>query len=258
MKAKSIVTDVTELDAVKNSGNRIWFIAPLVLLVLVLLMSLGTWQWQRMVWKESLLTAIEERSTAAPATLQNVEAMHASGADIEYRTVTARGTFDHNNEQYFFTTHDGQTGYNVYTPLYLPNTRVVMVNRGFVPFDLKDPRKRQAGQLLGEVEVTGLARAALTGKPSMMLPDNDLKQNIYYWKDMGAMADNAGIARLKLVPFFIDANKAENPGGLPVGGVTLIDLPNNHLQYAITWYGLALALVFVSAFAYFQSLKRKH
>jgi surfeit locus 1 family protein len=56
------------------------------------------------------------------------------------------------------------------------------------------------------------------------------------------MARSAGLDTASLLPFFIDAGKAPNPGGLPVGGVTIIDLPNNHLQYAITWYGLAAAL----------------
>lgn len=251
------MTDVTGQTEVKSRDNRIWFMAPLVLLVFVLLCSLGTWQLQRMVWKANLLSAISERSTAEPASVQNVEAMHASGADVEYRRVTATGIFDHEGEQYFFATHQGRTGYYVYTPLYLNNSRVVLVNRGFIPYEMKDPTLRRAGQVLGEVEVTGLARGALTGKPSVLVPDNDVAKNIYYWKDKGAMADNAGIARRNLVAFFIDANDAPNPGGWPIGGVTIIDQPNNHLQYAITWFGLALALVFVSGFAYFQRLKRK-
>jgi surfeit locus 1 family protein len=69
------------------------------------------------------------------------------------------------------------------------------------------------------------------------------------------MAKSVGVPAEKLVPFFIDANDAPNPGGWPKGGVTLIDLPNNHLQYAITWYGLAAALVFVAGFAYVRSMK---
>ncbi|TKB48360.1 MAG: SURF1 family protein, partial [Mesorhizobium sp.] len=95
----------------------------------------------------------------------------------------------------------------------------------------------------GEVTVTGLARNPLPAKPSMMLPDNDPQKNIFYWKDRDAMASSAGLpAGAALVPIFIDANATANPGGLPVGGVTVIDLPNSHLQYAITWYGLAAAL----------------
>jgi len=99
------------------------------------------------------------------------------------------------------------------------------------------------------VTVTGLARNPLAAKPSMMLPDNDIAKNIFYWKDRDAMASSAGLpAGAGLVPFFIDADKTPNPGGLPVGGVTIIDLPNSHLQYAVTWYALAAALAGVLLF----------
>ena len=59
------------------------------------------------------------------------------------------------------------------------------------------------------------------------------------------MSMRAGLDSSGLVPFFVDADATPNPGGLPVGGVTLIDLPNSHLQYALTWYGLAGTLVVV-------------
>ena len=94
--------------------------------------------------------------------------------------------------------------------------------------------------------VTGLARNPLYDKPSSIVPNNDLMTNIYYWKDLPTMAGQSGIADDKLVPFFIDADKTPNPGGLPVGGVTIIDLPNSHLQYAVTWYGLAATLLAVT------------
>src|SRR5690606_10598131 len=109
------------------------------------------------------------------------------------------GVFDHANEQFFFATHEGQTGFYVYTPLYISQGRVIFVNRGFVPYDMKDAKKRQDGQVTGEVEVSGLARGVISGKPSVLVPDNEPDKNIYYWKDLGAMADNAGIARRNIV-----------------------------------------------------------
>lgn len=94
--------------------------------------------------------------------------------------------------------------------------------------------------------INGLARPKLSGKPSSLVPDNDAAKNIFYWKDLDTMADSAGLASDRVVSFFIDADASDNPGGLPIGGVTQFDLPNNHLQYALTWYGLAAALVAVS------------
>jgi surfeit locus 1 family protein len=93
--------------------------------------------------------------------------------------------------------------------------------------------------------VTGLARDPLAEKPSFIVPENEPAKNMFYWKDLAVMASSTGLPAGKVLPFFVDANNSPNPGGLPVGGVTLIDLPNNHFQYALTWYGLALVLLVV-------------
>lgn len=239
----------------KAADRRVWFAAPLVLLALAILLGLGTWQVKRLYWKEALMADIEERLSASPVPLADIEAMAKNGGDIEYRKVSVSGTFDHARERHFFATHQGRTGYYIYTPLTLADGRILFVNRGFVPFEMKEPATRPAGQVAGEVAITGLARAVLVAKPSSLVPDNDIAKNIFYWKDLAAMASSTAIPAGRLVNLFVDADTAPNPGGLPQGGVTLIDLPNNHLQYAITWYGLAAALVIVAGFAYFRNGK---
>ncbi len=251
-KAGLIVNDVSHMKAAER---RVWFAAPLVLLALAILLGLGTWQVKRLYWKEALIADIEERRSASPVPLSDIEAIAKSGGDIEYRTVSLSGTFDHARERHFFATHQGQTGYYIYTPLTLADGRILFVNRGFVPFEMKEPAKRPNGQVAGEVTITGLSRAPLVAKPSSLLPDNDIAKNIFYWKNLAAMASSADIPPDRLVHLFVDADTAPNPGGWPQGGVTLIDLPNNHLQYAITWYGLAAALVIVAGFAYFRNGK---
>ena len=219
------------------------------LAALAILLSLGTWQLQRLHWKEQLLAEMAERRAEAPLPLADIEAMAGKGEDIEYRPVTVSGTFANNRERHFFATWHGRTGYHVYTPLALADGRFVFVNRGFVPFEAKEPEMRKQGQPTGEQTVTGLARARLAEKPSSIVPENDLAKNVFYWKDLDAMAASAGIPADRLVPFFIDAGDAPNPKGLPIGAVTQFDLPNNHLQYAATWYGLAAALVGVALYA---------
>ncbi len=154
--------------------------------------------------------------------------------------------------RHFFATWHGRTGYHVYTPLELADGRFLFVNRGFVPFEAKEPEMRKQGQLTGRQTVTGLARARLAEKPSSIVPENDLAKNIFYWKDLDTMAASTGIPAERLVPFFVDAGEAPNPKGLPIGAVTQFDLPNNHLQYAVTWYGLAAALVGVALYALFR------
>lgn len=219
-----------------------------VLVALAILLSLGTWQVQRLAWKEGLIATIAERRVAPPVSVSEIEAMPGVGKDIEYRTVSAEGSFDHTKERHFLATHAGQSGFYVYTPLTLADGRALFVNRGFVPYGRKDAATRGEGQVEGMVTVTGLARTRLEEKPSSLVPDNDPAKNVFYWKDLDAFAASTGIDKARVVPFFIDADAKPNPGGLPVGAVTQTDLPNSHLQYAITWYGLALALTLVSGF----------
>jgi surfeit locus 1 family protein len=234
-------------DIVRRPG---WGTLSAILIALVILLSLGTWQVFRLQWKEALISEIATRSTAAPLELSDVEAREKSGADIDYVSMTATGHFEHQHEQYFFNTDDGEVGYHVYTPLVLPDGRVLFVNRGFVPEAMKDPAKRQQGQITGEVTIKGLARARLTEKPSWVVPENEAYKQLYFWKDLDEMTAQAAVPSGKLVPFFLDADAAPNPGGWPRGGVTQIDLPNNHLSYAVTWYGLAAVLIVVSALAF--------
>jgi surfeit locus 1 family protein len=253
-----VKADWTLIDgsAMKNS-LKLWVVAPVVLVGLAILLVLGTWQVQRLHWKETLLADIEARRIATPVPLADIEAIKAGGGDIEYRTVSVTGTFDHAHERHFFATHRGQTGFYVYTPLTLTDGRTLFVNRGFVPYEMKDPKTRAAGEVAGVVTIEGLARERLAAKPSSLVPDNDIPANIFYWKDITAMTSSTGLDAAKVMPFFVDANAAANPGGWPQGGVTILDLPNNHLQYAITWYGLAAALVIVAGFAYFRGNKGK-
>jgi surfeit locus 1 family protein len=245
-RAKSIVAET----AVRPSRGR--FVATLIALAiaLVVLLSLGTWQVERLFWKEALIASIEARRTAAPITVDDAAGKVATGEDIDYSAITATGRFDHVHERYFLATHDGAPGFYVYTPLILADQKIVFVNRGFVPDDLKDPAKRKAGQIEGEVTLKGLARSRLATKPSSLVPENEPAKNLFFWKDLDAMAASASLDRSKLLPFFIDADNAANPGGYPVGGVTQIDLPNNHLSYAVTWYGLAAVLVVIAALAF--------
>lgn len=219
------------------------------LAALAVLVALGTWQVERLHWKEGLLAAIATRTASAPAPLAAVEKRFRESGDVEYWPVAASGTFLHDRERHFLATLDGQAGFYVYTPLRLADGRAVLVNRGFVPYDLKDAVRRPQGQVPGLVTVTGLARNPLAAKPSFIVPENSPAENIFYWKDRDAMASSTGLATgdAALVPFFVDAGPGAAPGGWPQGGVTIVDLPNSHLQYAVTWYGLAAALVAVLA-----------
>ena len=225
-----------------------WALVLSGLPVFFVLVALGNWQQRRLEWKESLVAAIEERTRGEPQQLEAVVRLFQEDGDIDYLPVSLKGRFLHEYESHFLATHQGRSGWYVYTPLIREDGSLVAVNRGFVPYRFKDPGTRSEGQTTGVQSVTGLARTPLAAKPSTLVPDNNEQQNIFYWKDLPAMLARTGERdSRKFVPFFVDADKTANPGGLPVGGVTRMHLPNNHFQYAMTWYGLAIALAGVMA-----------
>lgn len=234
---------MTEIrDEPIRTQGRVWPVLLVALVLFGLLVGLGTWQMQRLAWKEHLIATVDARIKEQPRPLADIEKQFAETRDVDYWPVTTAGRFLNDRESHFLATWQGKAGFFVYTPLALSDGRYVLVNRGFVPYDRKDPATRQQSEIEGEQFVTGLARNPLAQKPSSLVPDNEPAKNVFYWKELKAMAAKADLPTERLVPFFIDADATPNPGGLPVGGVTLIDFPNNHLQYAITWYGLAAAL----------------
>lgn len=214
-----------------------------VAVAIAVLTGLGIWQVERLGWKNGVIRTIEARLAAPPEDLAAMEARFAAAGDVDYRPVRVAGRFLHAGERHFLSTFDGEAGWNIYTPLRLADGRILFVNRGFVPYALKDPATRAAGAVEGPVEVVGLARNALGEKPGSFTPDNDPAANNYYWKSLPDMERGAGLpAGAAVVPFIVDAGPGRAPGGWPVGGTTVVDVPNNHLQYAVTWFGLAAAL----------------
>ena len=233
-----------EASSARADGARFWAGVVLSLGALAVLVSLGIWQVERLRWKEGVIATIEARIHAAPASLTAVENRQAGGQDIDYVPVTVTGRFLHAGERAFLSTREGQSGWNIYTPLILADGRTaVFVNRGFVPYALKDSARRPAGEVEGTVTVSGLARSAPAAKPGSFVPDNEPARNEFFWRSLPDMAAGLSLPLgVKLLPFFVDAGPAVAPGGWPVGGTTVIDIPNDHLQYAITWFGLAAAL----------------
>jgi surfeit locus 1 family protein len=214
-------------------------LAILILAATAVLCALGYWQVKRLAEKEALIAYVTQRVKSPPVPLAEIEADNAAGADIEYRPMTLAGVFDHSREVYYLATLE-VPGWHVYAPLTLDDGRLVMVNRGFVPQERRDPATRPGSQPQGRVEIEGIARVSPREKPNSLIPDNDIARREFFWKNLSQMAQAAGVEQERLLPFFVDAGPGPDKT-LPVGGVTRIDFPNNHLQYAITWFGLAAA-----------------
>jgi surfeit locus 1 family protein len=208
---------------------------------LLICLALGAWQIERLFWKQDLIARRDAAVAAAPAPVPKTL---AEARGMEYRHVSDEGSFLYDKEIFLGATSDaGGQGYQVLTPLLEPGGRVVFVNRGYIPAELKDSARRSAAQIPGTVHVQGLLRLPPTARPNWFLPDNRPDLNYWFWVDLPAMAAADNLDRV--APFYIDADATPNPGGWPKGGVTRLTLPNNHLQYAITWFSLAIALIVI-------------
>lgn len=223
-----------------GANRRSVLLTVLVLAGVAVLLALGTWQVQRLGWKTDQIKQMEARIAAPPIPLP---------ADIDAATVEAReftqveitGVFRHEKEMIVLArVRQGKAGSRVITPLETDDGRVVLVDRGWVPTGAEDPRERAAGQIEGLTTVNGLLRARQ--RTNLFTPENQPELNVWYSIDAAEMAKHAGVSA---EPFYVEAGPAENPGSLPIGGRPVLEIPNNHLQYAITWYALAAGLIVV-------------
>jgi len=205
-------------------------------IVFVLLCGLGVWQLERLQWKLDLIATVARNMTAPPLTLD--QALKAP--DMAYRRVTVSGRFDHAKESYVFATSAAGEGiYHVLTPFTADDGRTMLVDRGAVPQSRLDPASRKAGNPDGAVRLTGVWR--VLDPPGLFTPAPDRARRIWYSRDVAAIAAMDG---LKLAaPVLIDADATPNPGGLPLGGQTVVTFRNQHLGYAMTWFGFALCLL---------------
>jgi surfeit locus 1 family protein len=212
---------------------------------LILILGLGFWQVERLAWKTELIERIHSRVAAQPAGLA---AAAADPAANEYRRVHVAGEFLHDKEMYLAARSlKNNVGAQVVTPLRLDDGDVVLVNRGWIPDRWReDPQRRAERQRAGRIEVTGLLRQAQQKR--WLQPENVPDRNVWFYYDLAAMRAWAGLPAgglPNLDRLVLEADATPNPGGSPIGGQTRVDIPNDHLQYAITWFGLGLALAVI-------------
>jgi surfeit locus 1 family protein len=231
---------------------------------LAVLLSLGAWQLSRLAWKEALIAQVQERTHQPPSPLPAREAWPRMAAETDdYRRVTVTGSFRHEAEAYLYhvagdsrqadrSRPQGQ-GYFVMTPLVTPEGTTVIVNRGFVPMERRDPVTRAEGQVAGSVTVTGLVRFP-EARGYFAATDDDFRR-IFYTRDLAAITKVMGLDASRTAPFSIDLDATPVPGGLPLGGETRLVFANRHFEYALTWFGLALTLIGVFAAFVVQKLR---
>lgn len=194
------------------------------------------WQVQRRAWKLHLIARVDQRIHARPKAAPGPGDWASLTRDnAEYRRVSIEGTFLNDREVLVQAVTDYGGGYWVITPL-ATTWGTVLINRGFVPADLKTPQSRALGNIRGPALVTGLLRMSEPG--GAFLRHNVPGKNRWYSRDVWAIARSRGLSRT--APYFIDADGTPVAGGWPKGGLTVVTFRNAHLQYAITWFALAL------------------
>lgn len=214
--------------------------AAAALIAAIGLAALGIWQLERRVWKHELVAAVDARIHAAPVAAPGPDLWAAVNAkDDAYRRVAATGTFRHDRETLVQAVTGRGAGFWVMTPLETPGF-TLLVNRGFVPKERRDAGTRAAGNVAGSVTVTGLLRVPEPG--GAFLRSNDPAADRWFSRDLAAIAKARGLRNA--APYFIDADASPNPGGYPVGGLTVVRFRDHHMVYALTWFALAALSLF--------------
>ena len=227
-----------------TSGPGLIATTLIMLVCLALLIGLGVWQLERKVWKENLIAAMTSRLDATPQPLPEQWGAATQSGD-EFRSVAFTATFAAGEEALVYAPGSALRsdikgpGYFVFAPGKLADGRTVVVDRGFVPLDRKDKATRAQGEPQSPVNVVGVLRWPETR--GLFTPDDDVKGYVWYLRDPAAMA--AARHWGDVAPFYVDQEAPVPPGGLPSPGKIVVMLPDNHLQYAITWFGLGAALV---------------
>lgn len=230
--------------------------ALFVLVATGVLVALGTWQLDRLRWKEGLIAELDAKLSAKAGDLPPRERwQRLDPTTDEFRRVAFPAEFLSNEEALVYSSGSSLRpdaagpGYWVFTPARLLGGSVVIVNRGFVPEGKQDPKAH--AQPTGVVDIVGVMR--WPEARNQFTPADEPGKNLWFARDPAAMAaaKNWGT----VAPFYIDQEAPLAPGGLPKAGPLKAALPNNHLQYAVTWYGLAAA-IFIAALFFWVARRR--
>lgn len=234
-------------------------LAACALLLLAGFLALGVWQVERRAWKLDLMDRVAQRVNAPAAPLPPMAQWpQITAASDEYRRLEVSGHFLHDRETLVQAVTTQGAGFWVLTPLQLADGTTLLVNRGFVPPEARTRAARLATENRGEVTVSGLLR--LSEPVGGFLRHNDPAGDRWFSRDVAAIAQARGLSQT--APFFLDAdaeprNDASAAPAWPLGGLTVITFKNNHLVYALTWFGLALMVLVASVFVVREERQRR-
>ena len=219
--------------------KRAYLFQLFVIIFVTIFCALGTWQLYRLQWKLELISEITFGLDSSPIEYSN-------SIEKNYQRVSAKGKFNFDKQIYLYSLNDnGKPGYDVITPFRTNKNENVLVNRGWIKKELKNNpiinKNIEDGQ-----KIIGLLRKIY--KPNIFKPDNDLKNNIWFSINLEDLKVTSG-ERFNEFVIFLEDNQAKTPIPRKIS----IDVPNNHLKYAITWYAISISIIFY--YLYFRRKK---
>lgn len=219
---------------------------------LAVLIALGIWQLERKAWKEALIATLHQRTSAAPADLPRPETWASlTPENSEFRRVKLQLEFLDRPHAWFYASGSAfredvkSPGYFAFVPARIPSGQIVVVNVGYSP-------ERQYPWKAGQAEIVGYLR--WPESPSWFVSEHNTSGDTWFVRDQRAMAQVRAWG--DVAPFYIDQEGPVPPGGLPRPGAVKVNLRNDHLGYALTWFGLAAALAAIFALWAWKELRR--
>ena len=210
-----------------------------VILFVTIFCSLGTWQLYRLQWKLELISEITIGLDSTPLEYSNT-------IKKNYQRVKVKGKYDFDQQIYLYSLNDsGKPGFDVITPFKTNKNENILINRGWINKELKgNPNiNTKSGS---QQKIIGLLRKIY--KPNIFKPDNDLKNNVWFSINLEDLKEVTGHQFNEFV-IFLEDNQVKTPVPKKIS----IDVPNNHLKYAITWYAISISIIFY--YLYFRRKK---
>jgi len=219
--------------------KRVFLFQLFVVFFITIFCVLGTWQLYRLQWKLELIQEITFGLKSSPIEYSN-------SIKKNYQRVNATGKFNFDKQIYLYSLNDsGKPGYDVITPFRTNKNENVLVNRGWIDKELKENASINP-EVKSEQEIVGLLRKIY--KPNIFKPDNDLINNIWFSINLEDLKAVTGEQFYDFI-IFLENNQSKTPLPRKIN----IDVPNNHLKYAITWYAISISIIFY--YLYFRKKK---
>lgn len=240
--------------ALKATRASVAGFGAFTLLMVALCVGLGLWQLQRRVEKHALIAALTERLAASPAPLpQPAQWSALTPAKDEFRRVSFAATYQSHPDAMVYSSGSavrddvGGPGTWAFLPARLPDGATVVINAGFVQNTMQDraQQDRAVTQLVINAPVTLTGYLRFPESASTLTPTENISKRLWFTRDHLSMARALGWAEggKPVAPFYIDLEAPVPQNGIPKPGPLTVHLKDDHLQYAITWFGLAIAVL---------------